>query len=287
MHFTRLRRAFWQAFQHGQFSVAKGAAYSSILTLFPAFLVVASALEASHNTEGFLQQIAAAIGWVLPPGSRSAALTFFTTKQHHATRIIYSASIVTLLAASGVMISWMDGFRRAYSMPNTWGFWKERGIALYLVLLALIPLGFATLLVAFGDQVENWAQSETMHLFKPVVLLAWDAVRWLIALVTAIAIMALMYHHGMPKTQSWRRVLPGATMAGVLWFPATLLFGWYVKDYATYNVVYGSLSAAIALLVWFYIVSVIVLLGAEMNAQVYPKIIERNKKEKGIALPNE
>jgi membrane protein len=280
MHFTRLRRAFWQAFQHGQFMVAKGAAYSSILTLFPAFLVAASVLEASHNTEGFLQQIAAAIGWVLPPGSRSAALTFFTTKQHHATRIIYSASIVTVLAASGVMISWMDGFRRAYNMTNTWGFWRERGIAVYLVLLALIPLGFATLLVAFGDQVENWVQGETMHLFKPVVLLAWDAGRWLIALVTAIAIMALMYHHGMPKTQSWRRVLPGAVMAGVLWFPATLLFGWYVKDYATYNVVYGSLSAAIALLVWFYIVSVIVLLGAEMNAQVYPKIVEKDKKEK-------
>src|SRR5579859_732397 len=287
MHFTRLRRAFWQAFQHGQFSVAKGAAYSSILTLFPAFLVVASALEASHNTEGFLQQIASAIGWVLPPGARSAALTFFQSRQHHATRIIYSASVVTLLAASGVMISWMDGFRRAYTMTNTWGFWKERGVALYLVLLALIPLGFATLLVAFGDQVENWVQAETMHLFKPVVLLAWDAVRWLIALLTAIAIMALMYHHGMPKTQSWRRVLPGAIMAGVLWFPATLLFGWYVKDYATYNVVYGSLSAAIALLVWFYIVSVVVLLGAELNAQVYPKIVESHKKEKASLPSNE
>ncbi|HET9836741.1 MAG TPA: YihY/virulence factor BrkB family protein [Candidatus Angelobacter sp.] len=285
MHFTRLRRAFWQAFQHGQFSVAKGAAYSSILTLFPAFLVVASALEASHNTEGFLQQIAGAIGWVLPPGARSAALAFFQTKQHHATRIIYSASLVTLLAASGVMISWMDGFRRAYTMTNTWGFWKERGVALYLVLLALIPLAFATMLVAFGDQVENWVQSETMHLFKPLVLLAWDAARWIIALATAIALMALMYHHGMPKTQSWRRVLPGAIMAGVLWFPATLLFGWYVKDYATYNVVYGSLSAAIALLVWFYIVSIIVLLGAELNAQVFPKIVESHKKEKA-SLPS-
>ena len=280
MHFTRLRRAFWQAFQHGQFSVAKGAAYSSILTLFPAFLVVASALEASHNTVGFLQQISAAIGWVLPPGSRSVALSFFQTRQHHATRIIYSASIVTLLAASGVMISWMDGFRRAYSMANTWGFWKERAIAVYLVLLALIPLGFATLLVAFGDQVENWVQAETMHLFKPVVLLVWDGVRWAIALLTAIALMALMYHHGLPKTQSWRRVLPGATIAAVLWFPATMLFGWYVKDYATYNVVYGPLSAAIALLVWFYIVSVIVLLGAELNAQWYPKTLEISDKEK-------
>ena len=221
MHFTRLRRAFWQAFQHGQFSIAKGAAYSSILTLFPAFLIITSALEASHNTEGFLEQIADAVGWVLPPGSRSVALAFFQSKQHHATRIIYSASIVTLLAATGVMISWMDGFRKAYGMANTWGFWRERAIALYLVLLALVPLGFATILVAFGTEVENWIQSGTMHLFKPLILLVWDGVRWGIALLTAIALTALMYHHGLPKTQSWRRVLPGAVMAAVLWFPAT------------------------------------------------------------------
>jgi membrane protein len=282
MHFTRLRRAFWQAFQHGQFSIAKGAAYSSILTLFPAFLIITSALEASHNTEGFLEQIADAVGWVLPPGSRSVALAFFQSKQHHATRIIYSASIVTLLAATGVMISWMDGFRKAYGMANTWGFWRERAIALYLVLLALVPLGFATILVAFGTEVENWIQSGTMHLFKPVILLVWDGVRWGIAILTAIALTALMYHHGLPKTQSWRRVLPGAVMAAVLWFPATVLFGWYVRVYATYTVVYGSLSAAIALLVWLYIVSVIVLLGAEMNAQVYPKLAEGDATEKKV-----
>ena len=282
MHFTRLRRAFWQAFQHGQFSVAKAGAYSSILTLFPAFLVVTSILEASHQTEGFVQQISGAVGWVLPPGSRSAALSFLQTKQHHATRIIYSASVVTLLAASGVMISWMDGFRKAYGMANTWGFWRERVVALYLVMLALIPLGFATILVAFGNAVENWVQSETIHLFKPLILLVWDGVRWAIALVTAIALMALMYHHGLPKTQSWRRVLPGATFAAVLWFPATMLFGWYVRDYANYAVVYGSLSAAIALLVWLYIVSVIVLLGAELNAQWYPKTVEPGSMEKKV-----
>lgn len=274
MHFIRLRRAFWQAFIHGQFSVAKAAAYSSILTLFPAFLVVASVLEASHKTEGFVQQIAGAVGWVLPPGSSSAALPFFQSKQHHAMRIIYSASLVTILAASGVMISWMEGFRKAYAVPNTWGFWKERAIAFYLVILALIPLGFATILVAFGSEIEDSIQAQTMHLFKPLILLVWTGVRWAIALLTSTAVMGLIYHHGLPKTQSWRRVLPGAVTATLLWFPATILFGWYVKDYATYSVVYGSLSAAIALLVWLYIVSVIVLFGAEFNAQVYPKVLE-------------
>jgi membrane protein len=275
MHFTRLRRAFWQAFLHGQFSIAKAAAYSSILTLFPAFLVVASVLEASHNTEGFVRQIGEAVHWVLPPGARSAALAFFQTKQHHATRILISASTVTLLAASGVMISWMEGFRKAYNIPQTMGFWKERAVAFYLVCLALIPLWFATILVAFGNQIEDWIQAETMHLFKPIVILVWDGVRWAIATLTSITVISLVYHHGLPKTQTWRRVVPGAVMATVLWFPATMFFGWYVTNYATYTVVYGSLSAAIALLVWLYIVSVIILLGAELNAQIYPKIVEK------------
>jgi len=282
MHFTRLRRAFWQAFMHGQYSVAKGAAYSSILTMFPAFLVVASVLEASHNTEGFLQQISTAVRWVLPPGSRSVALSFFQTQQHHTTRIISSASVVTLLAATGVMISWMDGFRRAYEIENTWGFWKERAIALYLVFLALIPMVFATILVAFGEQIETWAQAQTMHLFRPAIVLLWNGVRWAIALSASIACVGLIYHHGMPKTQSWRRVLPGAVLATFLWFPATMLFGWYVTHYATYSVVYGSLSAAIALLVWLYIVSAIVLIGAELNAQVYPKAADNNGLKKKL-----
>jgi membrane protein len=285
MHFTRLRRAFWQAFLHGQFSIAKAAAYSSILTLFPAFLIVTSILEASNATEGFVRQISGAVGWALPPGPNSIALTFFQTRQHHALRIIYSASLVTILAASGVMISWMEGFRKAYNLPNIWGFWKERFIAFYLVFLALIPLGFATLLVAFGNQIEAWVQAETMHLFKPLIILVWDGVRWGIAMLTSIAFMSLVYHHGIPKTQSWRRVLPGAIMATVLWFPATMFFGWYVTHYATYTVVYGSLSAAIALLVWLYIVSVLVLLGAEMNAQVYPKPAETGMSTGGHDFP--
>jgi membrane protein len=271
MPFKPLRRAYWQAFMHGQFSVAKGAAYSSILTLFPAFLVVTSLLEASDKTAGLLREIAVAVGWVLPPGSRSAALAFLQNKQHHPMRIIYSASVVMALASTGVMISWMDGFRKAYQVPNTWGFWKERLIAFSLVFMALVPLGFATVLVAFGNQIEDWVQVQTMHMFRPAVRLLFAMARVVIALATSVAVISLIYHNGVPRRQSWSKVLPGALMAAVLWFPATLVFGWYVRNYATYNVVYGPLSASIALLVWLYIVSVIVLLGAELNAQIFPK----------------
>src|SRR5438874_2832762 len=271
---TRFRRAFWRVLMHGQLAIAKAGAYSSILTFFPAILVITSILEASHSTEGFVRELAGAVGWALPPGPNSIALTFFHAKKQHTVRLLTSAAIVTVLAASGVMISWMEGFRKAYSMQNTWGFWKERAVAFYLVFLALLPLGFATILVAFGNQIEDWMQRETMHIFRPLVFVFWVVVRWIIAILASIACIALIYHHGVPKTQSWRRVMPGAVLATLLWFPATMFFGWYVTNYANYTVVYGSLSAAIALLVWLYILSIFVLLGAEFNAQVYPKITD-------------
>jgi len=274
---TRFRRAFWRVLIHGQLAVAKAAAYSSILTFFPAILVITSILETSHRTEGFVRELAAAVGWVLPPGPNSVALTFFQSKQQHTVRLLTSAAIVTTLAASGVMISWMEGFRKAYSMQNTWSFWKERAIAFYLVFLALLPLGFATILVVFGNQIEDWMQRESMHLFRPLVYVFWVFMRWIIAILASICCIALIYHHGVPKTQSWRRVMPGAVLATFLWFPATMFFGWYVTNYANYSVVYGSLSAAIALLVWLYILSIIVLLGAEFNAQVYPKTMDSNE----------
>src|SRR5215471_18326625 len=282
MHFTRVRLSFWRAFKHGQFLLAKGAAYSSILTLFPALLALAGILEATQETERFVRHIGDTIGWVLPPGPSSIAMNFFESTKHHPTRLIVSASMVTLLAATGVMVSWMEGFRRAYCMQNTWGFWKERLVAISLVFLALVPMTFATILVVFGDEIEAWMRTTTTQTFRPLIWLLFVLIRWTIAILTSIAFIGLIYHNGMPKTQSWRRVLPGAVLATVLWFPATMLFGWYVTNYATYTAVYGSLSAAIALLVWLYIVSIIVLLGAEFNAQVYPKVQEQNSGAKRV-----
>src|SRR5690348_13689985 len=105
---TLFRRAVWRAFEHDAFATAKAAAYSSILTLFPAFLVVASIVGASHKAEAFAREISYAIGKVLPAGTTSLALAYFNTSKIRTIHVIFSASIVTLTAASGVMVSWMS-----------------------------------------------------------------------------------------------------------------------------------------------------------------------------------
>jgi membrane protein len=274
MRVLRLTRiAFWRALNHDAFGVAKGAAYSSIISMFPGFLLVASILAASQKTAAFARAISYAVARVMPPGAAQTAQAYFSTAQERPVRLLVTTSLITLWTASGVMISWMEGFRNAYQLPKTWGLVKERLIAFGLVIMAGIPLTFATSLVAFGNQIELWLVFHAGHEFGPLILFLWTILRWLIAILTSIAVMLLIYHHAVPRTQPWHSVLPGASLATALWFPATMGFGWYVAHFAAYSLLYGSLATAIVLLVWLYIISVIVLVGAEFNALLFPRII--------------
>ncbi len=76
-----------------------------------------------------------------------------------------------------------------------------------------------------------------------------------------------LYRFAPSLPKRWKRVWPGAFVATVLWSLATLGFGWYVRNIATYNIMYGSIGAAIALLVWLYLMSLIALFGCAYNAE--------------------
>jgi membrane protein len=271
LRFLRLLRlAFWRAFQHDAFAIAKASAYSSILTFFPALLVVGSVLANSRKTAAYLREITYAVDRMLPAGS-GTALYFLKGSSPRSVGLLITASLITLWTASGVMISWMEGFRRCYELPKIWGLAKERLIAFALVILAGTPLTFATILVASGSRIERNILFHLNQEFGLYVLLMWTATRWLIATLTSIAVIALIYHNAVPRTQPWHSVLPGATLATVLWFLSTALFGWYLQNYADYSIIYGSLGAAIALLIWMYLISLVVLVGAEFNAMLFPR----------------
>jgi membrane protein len=271
--FEHFRMALWRAFQHDAFAVAKGAAFSAIFTLFPAVLLTASALSESHTTAAFIREIGHAVGRILPEGTRASVLQYFSATKPVDVKSLITIAAITLWTGSGVMISWMEGFRNAYQMPKIWGLVQERMIAFLLVVLAGVPMVFASFLLVFGNQIEAWIAYHLGHELGPYVLGLWTALRWIIAALTSIAVIALIYHHGVPRTQPWHRVLPGASLATVLWFASTLVFGFYLRHFANYNVIYGSVATAIALLIWLYIVSMVVLIGAEFNALRYPRFL--------------
>jgi len=264
------RRAVWRSFEHDAFAQAKASAYSLIFTFFPALMVVGSVLATSRRMEVYLREISYAVGKALPAGS--AAALYYLRGTHRPTGLVVSTALLAFWTASGVIISWMEAFRRAYDLPKVWGLVKERMIAFSLVILAGIPLTFATMLVAFGSRIETRILFYTDREFGPYILLLWTLTRWLIAILTSIAVIALIYHNAVPRTQPWHSVLPGAVLATAMWFAATAGFSWYLQKYADYSVIYGSLGVGIALLVWMYIISLIILIGAEFNAMLFPRL---------------
>jgi membrane protein len=265
-----LRLAFWRAFVHDAFATAKAGAYSSIFTFFPVLLIVGSVLANWRKGAPYLREISYALSSILPTGG-TTAMGYLKGTAHHPVGVILTTSIITLWTASGVMISWMDGFRRCYELPKTWGLVKERSIAFLLVIFALVPMMFSTILVAVGSKFENRLLPYLDPDFSPYVLLLWGGIRWVIATLTAIAVIALIYHHAVPRTQPWHSVMPGAILATALWFSVTLGFRAYLQNISDFNTIYGSLGAAMALLVWMYLISLVVLVGAEFNALLFPR----------------
>ncbi len=144
----------------------------------------------------------------------------------------------------------------------------ERGVALILVFTCALPVVGSSALIVFGRRGETtfieWLgiASET----RGWVMLAGQALRFVVAVGSIVFAMALVYYWGPNRRQVFRQVIPGAILATVLWLLATLGFGLYVEKVANYNVMYGSVGAGLALLVWMYVRPVIVLLGCEFNA---------------------
>jgi membrane protein len=270
--FVLFKLAVWHAFEHDAYTIAKASAYSCILSFFPALLVLGAVLASSQHFEIYVHEISYVLGRILPWGS-NAVVHYLRGNNDRPVPFLVTTSLLTVWLASGVVTSWMEGFRSAYQLPKIWGLAKERAIACGLVVLAGIPMSIATILVAFGGQIENWAIVLIGHRLGPLILLMGTGIRWLVAILTSIALITLIYHNAVPRTQRWHSVLPGASLATGLWFGATVLFGWYVNGSGEYNEIYGPLAVGIALLIWMFLISLIVLVGAEFNALLFPRAV--------------
>jgi len=97
-------------------------------------------------------------------------------------------------------------------------------------------------------------------------------------MVTSVTVLGALYHFGTKRKEHWAQVAPGAIAATLLWFPATLAFGWYVTRVADYSMFYGSFGAGIATLVWLYMTAFSALMGAELNGLLF-----RDRQERASA----
>ncbi len=265
-----LHKAGSNAFRHSAFQNSKAAAYSGILSLFPTLLAFTTVLALAPEGPSSLGELRYGFSQILPPDTMLLVQAYFNPGRGRSLHLVIIACSISFFAAMGLMLALMEGLRRADRLPRSaWSFWKQRLVAILLIPGMLIPMFFATALITFGHAIEQWMIIEAGHSLRLYVLLFWRAIRWAIALFTSVVVLATVYHFGIPRRRHWRHALPGAFLSTATWFVSTLLFGWYVTRFSHYQIVYGSLGAGMATLVWLYIVSLSILYGAEFNAQVY------------------
>ncbi len=241
-----------------------------MLMLFPALLVLTTLLAQVQEGPTLMGEIRSVFEQFLPTDTLDLLQGYVLTRRVYSWQLMLSAIGLSIFAGLGTMLSLMEGFRRAYKLPNeAWGFGERRFRAMLLVPIALVPLSIATLVVVFGHQIELWMVENAGGETRAVVLFFWRMVRWSIAVLSSVAVLSALYHFGTKRKEHWLWVAPGAVAGTFLWFPSTLAFGWYVTRVADYSMFYGSFGAGIATLVWLYIVAFSVLLGAELNGVLY------------------
>jgi membrane protein len=266
-----LRRSFTAALDDNCFGIAKGAAYSALLSFFPV-LAMAAAILVQTRAQFVAQLLQRVLSEIVPPGSEGLVLQQFSVTGARPVSLLVVAGVVSLWAASGVIKSLIEGFQSAYRVPRNRTFLRANLVAMALVLLAIVPLLSATLLMIFGREVErvvlNAIRVDPMlNPFAWVWRLVSNLARYAVAFGATVLVTALLYFFGPNREQRWRFVWPGAVLATLLWLLATSGFAWYVRNIAHYNVMYGSIGAGIALLVWMYLMAIIALVGCEFNAE--------------------
>ena len=273
-----LRSAFIAAYEDNCFGIAKGAAYSGLLSLFPiltvltAILIQANAQSVVHVIERFVQD-------VLPPSTEDLVLSRLRDQAHRGISLPLIAVIGAIWAGSGAMCSIMEGFQAAYRIPSGRPFLKQRAMAIFLLLIGAIPAVGASSLIIFGNRIEAMSiQWLGISELSTPLEWAWKFGRWMVAFLATTFVTGLFYYFGpnhrpeprklgfKPRSR-FMRVWPGALVATVLWLIATAGFAWYVSHLANYNLFYGSVGAVIVLLIWIYLIACISLIGCEFNAE--------------------
>jgi membrane protein len=174
-----------------------------------------------------------------------------------------SAVVLALWAASRVARNLMEGLNMIYDEEERRNFFKSNGIALALTVFGIILSILAVVVIvglpAFFSQFNLGA----------LVQAGIGAASWLILLGFFSLFLSVVYKFG-PSRQNpqWRWVSWGAGIAAVLWAVASLGFTFYASNFGNYNETYGSLGAIVVVMMWFFITFFVILLGAEINAEV-------------------
>jgi len=246
--------------------VAAGVAFYALLAIFPAIAAIVSIYGLVADPQTVEQQLAA-ISHVLPEQARSIIEEQLTRVTSGASTALGFGAILGLLltiwSANKGTQSLITALNIVYDEEEKRGFVRLTLISLGLTLGILLFLivciaAIAVMPALFG----NLGLPEDIR-----QLASW--LRWPILGLAFVIGLAVFYRFAPSRdAPRWRWVSWGAVAATVLWLIGSALFSWYVSSFGSYNETYGSIGAVVVLMMWFWLSALIVLLGAELNAEM-------------------
>jgi membrane protein len=175
---------------------------------------------------------------------------------------------VALWSISALAGTLADAFNTAYGLTETRPWWKSQALSLASGPIVALAVIYAAVLMLTGTRVVE--DVAAVFGLRDLYVLLWSWLHYPVVLLLLWAALSVIYRYSPAVTQPLRSVTLGAALAVVAWAIASVGFSIYLANFADYGVTYGSLGAAVGLLVYLNLTAAIVLAGAELNAAMHP-----------------
>jgi membrane protein len=258
-------RCAWSEFWDDQIPmIAAGMTFYSLLAIFPVIGTIVS-LWGLFGDIGDARQTLAQLSTLLPGGALTVVgdemMRVSAANSGGLTLAAAGGLILSIWSANGAMSAIITGLNIAYEQKETRSF-VRRTLTSLAFTLGLIAFGICAVLalVLPGSLHEHLTDVELV-LFRAAALGA---------LFGAILVgLSLLYHFGPSEHRGhWRLLSWGGSIAGICWLLSSVGFSLYVGHFGSYNRTYGSLGAVIGFMTWIWISAMVILMGAELNAEI-------------------
>ena len=259
-------RVYEQFTQDRVMSEAAGVTYYALLALFPAIAALVS-IYGLFADPGTIESNLNALSGVLPGGALevvSDQVKRIASKGGGTLGFGFILGLViSLWTANAGMKALFDALNIVYDERE-----KRSFVVLNAQSIAFTLGGIAFILLALGGIVALPVVLDFVGLSSGTEwLLALG--RWPVLLAAVVLGLALIYRYGPSRERAqWKWITPGSLVAAVLWLVVSMLFSWYVSSFGNYNETYGSLGAVIGFMTWIWLSSIVILMGAEINAEI-------------------
>ncbi|GAA4559029.1 YihY/virulence factor BrkB family protein [Pseudonocardia xishanensis] len=260
-----VKRAWAEARDDNVPILAGGVAFAAFLALFPAMIAALTLYGLVADPAQVAAQVAGLTA-ALPETARPIITDQLAAVTSSSDRALGVGLVVSVLAAlwsaSGGTMNLIKATNLAYDEKESRGFVKLRGTALALTLGAVVFLLLAVALVAVVPVLFDALG------LGGIGLVVAQVVRWALLVALVVVALAVVYRVAPDRdAPRFRWAGTGAIVATVLWVLGSVAFSFYVTNFGSYNKTYGALAGVIVLMLWLYLTSYIVLLGAEINAE--------------------